>query len=391
MPLLPFSEALGAVRDFAAAVAARPLPQLPRDLPQPHPVWGAAQLPPSNAQRQALLSVLLSAGGWGGVQHRWEHMFGSREQHPLLTHAYTRRSSRWLLLDCLPALPIPPEVERLAAWADPLDAASVPPSAAASLSPAQWATHVRTAWAQVSPRLAVAVARRFPGAPPIREELQRLVVSDAGDPAVQGLPEAAPLLATPSAAKANAPQLQHLATWAPLPLLEAIALAAGPAGHHTAVLAFVARSLDACKPEEVAFFLPQLMQVKGGCMPCCVCGGDVDSFGGTCCLPAGGGRCLSAVGKWQGKCGWASLCHLLQHPRPCNRPVCPRLHPPFKHLHPCSCCVTIVAAWWSASCWTPPPVLSTLPTCWSASYCLRARRRTRPSTRRCAQGAGVRV
>ena len=62
-------EALGAVRDFAAAVAATPLPQLPRDLPPPHPVWGSAQQPQGNAARQQLLVMLLSAGGlewWGG-------------------------------------------------------------------------------------------------------------------------------------------------------------------------------------------------------------------------------------------------------------------------------------------------------------------------------------
>lgn len=79
----------------------------------------------------------------------------------------------------------------------------------------------------------------------------------------QNLAEAAPLLATPAAAKANAPQLQHLAVWAPLPLLDAISLAAGPAGRHPAVLGYVMRSLQSCPPEEVAFFLPQLVQVSG--------------------------------------------------------------------------------------------------------------------------------
>ena len=81
---------------------------------------------------------------------------------------------------------------------------------------------------------------------------------------LQNLGEAAPLLATPAAAKANAPQLQHLAVWAPLPLLDAIALAAGAAGHHPAVLAYVMRSLEVCRPEEVAFFLPQLVQASLG-------------------------------------------------------------------------------------------------------------------------------
>jgi phosphatidylinositol 4-kinase len=95
-------------------------------------------------------------------------------------------------------------------------------------------------------------------------------------PLFQNLPEAALLLATPAAAKANAPQLQHLAVWAPLPLLDALALAAGPAGRHPAVLAYVMRSLGACAPEDVAFFLPQLVQLlrwdqtgptNGGCGP----------------------------------------------------------------------------------------------------------------------------
>ena len=60
------SEALGAVRDFGAALEAAHVPQLPRDLPPPHPVWGAVQPPNSNAARQALLIMLLSAGGWVG-------------------------------------------------------------------------------------------------------------------------------------------------------------------------------------------------------------------------------------------------------------------------------------------------------------------------------------
>ena len=82
-------------------------------------------------------------------------------------------------------------------------------------------------------------------------------------PQTQNLAEAAPLLATPVAAKANAPALQHLAVWAPLPLLDAMALVASPAGRHPAVLAYAMRSLRACAPEEVAFYMPQLVQVGG--------------------------------------------------------------------------------------------------------------------------------
>lgn len=253
------------MRDFATAVQEAPLPQLPRDLPPPHPVWGEVAPPASNAARQALLQLLLSAGAAPGCRSSCFRLLerGCMQPHQA-SHASTRRTCnlRGLQVHLPPAPCSPAEVERLAAWADPLEAAGVPLSAAASLTPAQWAQHLRTAWAEVSPALAVAMARRFPGASAIRTELQRLVAEGAGEPAVQGLPEAAPLLATPAAAKANAPQLQHLAVWAPLPLLEAIELAAGPAGRQPAVLAFVMRSLQACRPEEVAFFLPQLVQVR---------------------------------------------------------------------------------------------------------------------------------
>ena len=59
------------------------------------------------------------------------------------------------------------------------------PSAAASLTATQWAAHVRTAWTEVSPRLAVSLARRFPASAAIKLELQQLVAQDAGEQAVQ--------------------------------------------------------------------------------------------------------------------------------------------------------------------------------------------------------------
>lgn len=77
LPLLCLCrEALGAVRDFGAALEAAPVPQLPRDLPPPHPVWGAMTPPQSNAARQALLVMLLSAGGLAvGGERSCSHLF----------------------------------------------------------------------------------------------------------------------------------------------------------------------------------------------------------------------------------------------------------------------------------------------------------------------------
>ena len=128
-------------------------------------------------------------------------------------------------------------------------------------------------------------------------------------PCAQNVAEAAPLLATPAAAKANAPQLQHLAVWAPLPLLDAMALAAGKAGRHPAVLAYVMRSLEACPPEDVAFFLPQLVQASA---------------------PQAGRR--GGGPGWRGRAGcrglgrsvpWRQRAALLQQGRPERRVSCP--------------------------------------------------------------------
>lgn len=104
----------------------------------------------------------------------------------------------------------------------------------------------------------------------------------------QNLAEAAPLLATPAAAKANAPALQHLAVWAPLPLLDAMALVAGAAGRHPAVLAYAMRSLRACPPEDVAFYMPQLVQVRFE-VACCWAGAAAVG------LVAGGGGVYEAT------------------------------------------------------------------------------------------------
>lgn len=77
---------------------------------------------------------------------------------------------------------------------------------------------------------------------------------------LQELPQAAVILAS-AAAQRDAPQLSALAMWAPSPLLQAAQLLAGEAGHHPAVRAYALRSLSSSSsPEEVAFFLPQLVQ-----------------------------------------------------------------------------------------------------------------------------------
>ena len=154
------------------------------------------------------------------------------------------------------------EIERLSLWADPVDTPT--PLRAlgrnGSLSPADWTRLIATAWS-LSPRLALALGSRFTGIPAVNDELQRLVTRNAAEPAVQTLAIAARYVATPASTKTNSPVLSHLATWAPVDLLQAMSILASPAGRHPLVVAYVIKSLDACDPEQVSFFLPQLVQL----------------------------------------------------------------------------------------------------------------------------------
>jgi hypothetical protein len=64
--------------------------------------------------------------------------------------------------------------------------------------------------------------RRFPGAAPLRQDLEALVAQHAGEARIQGLPGAAALLATPAAAQGGGggAALGALQNWAPAPLLQ---------------------------------------------------------------------------------------------------------------------------------------------------------------------------
>lgn len=147
------------------------------------------------------------------------------------------------------------EAERLTVWAAPRDV--LDPNNRIQLSHTtdqHWFQHLRTAW-DVDQRLALCMLERYPATAAVRHELEALVLLNAHDSALQELPEAALLLATPAVAARNAPELRNLAVWAVCPLLQAMSLMAGAAGAQPAVRAYCIRSLQATKPEEVGFGL----------------------------------------------------------------------------------------------------------------------------------------
>ena len=151
------------------------------------------------------------------------------------------------------------EAERLAVWAAPRDV--LDPNNRIHLSHTtdqHWSQHLRTAW-DFDQRLALCMLERYPATAAVRHELEALVLHNAHDSALQELPEAALLLATPAVAGRNAPELRNLAVWAVCPLLQAMALMAGAAGAQPAVRAYCIRSLQATKPEEVGLALQRLL------------------------------------------------------------------------------------------------------------------------------------
>ena len=143
------------------------------------------------------------------------------------------------------------EAERLTVWASPRDVLDADNRIHLSQTSDQdWLQHLLTAWS-CDQRLALCLLERYPAVAAVRRGLEAMVMQHADDAALQQMPEAALLLATPAAVASNAPQLTNLSVWAVCPLLQAMALMAGPAGAQPAVRAYCIRSLQATKPEEV--------------------------------------------------------------------------------------------------------------------------------------------
>ena len=148
------------------------------------------------------------------------------------------------------------EAERLTVWASPRDGLDADNRIHLSQTSDQdWQQHLHTAWS-CDQRLALCLLERYPAIAAVRRGLEALVMRHADDPALHEMPDAALLLATPAAVARNSPQLTNLSVWSVCPLLQAMALMAGPAGAQPAVRAYCIRSLQATKPEEVCILTP---------------------------------------------------------------------------------------------------------------------------------------
>lgn len=131
-----------------------------------------------------------------------------------------------------------------------------------SIPAKEWERYLETAW-KVTPRLAVCLADRFSAVSTVQKLVGNHVVANRNLPDVQSMPEAALLMVSTcqqKGLKAAAPEWQALGTWAAGQASQGLQLISGPAGGNPHVRAYAVRCLDNTDPEQVTFYLPQLIQ-----------------------------------------------------------------------------------------------------------------------------------
>ena len=168
------------------------------------------------------------------------------------------------------------EINRIVAWHNPANEAHLHlPGQEEREAPAPNTARLRqmvhVAWG-VSPRLAFGLLRRYNNAT-VRGELTALVT--AWPERVRDMPEAVEFLVTRENVESDAPVLRHLTYWAPASMPEILRLVSRCSGkyagdrakqmpgslfRHPVVAFYVGQSLRCFPPEDIVFYLPQLLQ-----------------------------------------------------------------------------------------------------------------------------------
>ncbi|GMH40744.1 hypothetical protein BSKO_08648 [Bryopsis sp. KO-2023] len=189
-----------------------------------------------NLDRKRIAPVLASV--WGGAG--WEPLLG-RQRKELLLHLCQA------------------EIHRLKVWACPLPNAD--PNRQRTETTSDWQRLTRVAWA-VDPKMALSMSQRFLGVQAIISELFTLVSKNISDPAIQALPMAAMIITTCDSIRRMTVQGKYdaLRHWAPATTANALMLMSSDAAKHSAIKEYAVKSLRNVDPEELAFYLPQLVQ-----------------------------------------------------------------------------------------------------------------------------------
>ncbi|KAG4159921.1 hypothetical protein ERO13_D02G202895v2 [Gossypium hirsutum] len=147
------------------------------------------------------------------------------------------------------------ECDRLEVWAHPVSKEPMP--VRPKLTPEKWIEHARIAFS-VDPRIAFALASRFPTNVSLKTEITQLVQSNVLD--IREIPEALPYFVTPKAVDENSALLQQLPHWAACSITVALEFLTPQYKGHPRVMAYVLRVLESYPPDHVTFYMPQLVQ-----------------------------------------------------------------------------------------------------------------------------------
>ncbi|KAJ4791345.1 Phosphatidylinositol 4-kinase [Rhynchospora pubera] len=149
------------------------------------------------------------------------------------------------------------ETDSLEVWAQPLNTKETASFRSNKITSEKWVEHVRTAFS-IDPRIALALSARFPTNATIVSEVSQLVQTHITQ--VRTIPEALPFFVTPKAVEENSVLLHQLPHWAACSITQALEFLTPPYKGHPRVMAYVLRVLESYPPENVTFFMPQLVQ-----------------------------------------------------------------------------------------------------------------------------------
>jgi hypothetical protein len=152
------------------------------------------------------------------------------------------------------------EVQRLSAWADPLGKNPIVViPLGSSIADRNGDAYAKAAW-KISPCLALALHSRFSTVSSIKRALKELILSNVDDNRLHMMPEAIPLLLEGCYTSKREGILSKLDLWSTASVPQAISLLTSKGGKHPLVRKYLTRSFQAADPDEVSFFLPQLVQ-----------------------------------------------------------------------------------------------------------------------------------
>ena len=144
------------------------------------------------------------------------------------------------------------EIQRLSVWLDPLDSARKRMHRRLGLTERQIASAFH-----ISPRLAMATAKRFAHDTALGDVLRSTVAGAASRPEVQSVPHTVSYFVE---SVVDEKSLCMLRTWSRTSIAGALSLLLTRHGSNNHVASYVSRTLLSYSPDDLGFFLPQLVQ-----------------------------------------------------------------------------------------------------------------------------------